>query len=218
MNNSTSLSRRLVFAAGCLLIAAGVAFAGKGIWIKAKAVVAQVLLDRAFSETIRTGKITKPWDWADTHPVARIRATRLGQSAIVLDGGSGEAMAFGPGHLAGTPQPGDPGTAVIAAHRDTHFRFLKNLKPGDALDITRSDGLTFRFKVTGTNIVRWDKPDIDVNASGRNLALATCWPFDATTRGLLRYVVHARIAASGRIVGQMTRTCGQMSPCGRKMR
>ena len=82
---------------------------------------------------------------------------------------------------------------MIAAHRDTHFQFLKHLRPGDPVSVTRHDGLKFRFEVTGSSIVRWDAPDIDVHAAGRNLALATCWPFDAKTRGPMRYVVHARV-------------------------
>lgn len=193
MRAAMPLPRRAMALIACLLIVAGVTLAGNGLWIKAKAIVAQVLLERAFAEAIHTGEPVKAWSWADTRPVARIRSPRLKESAIVLQGGSGEAMAFGPGHLTGTPRPGEPGTTVIAAHRDTHFRFLKHLRAGDAVDVTRDDGLRFTFHVTGTDIVRWDAPSIDVNAFGSNLVLATCWPFDAKTRGPLRYVVHARM-------------------------
>lgn len=194
MTSTLIAPRRLVTIACCLIIAIGLALTGKGLWIKAKAVLAQVLLERAFAETLKTGDPVKAWSWADTWPVARIRSDRLGRSEIVLAGGSGEALAFGPGHLAGTPRPGEPGTAVIAAHRDTHFSYLKQLRQGDVLSVVRDDGLRFQFEVSHSQIVRWDKPDIDINASGRNLALATCWPFGAKTRGPLRYVVHAQIA------------------------
>lgn len=187
------LSRRICLVVGLIALVLGLALTGNGLWIKAKAVVAQVLLERAFSEAVRTGAPVKAWRWADTRPVARIRSTRLGDSAIVLAGGSGEAMAFGPGHLSGTPRPGQPGTAVIAAHRDTHFRFLKHLRRGDELSIERDDGMRFQFQVSGYSIVRWDTPGIDVTADGRNLVLATCWPFEAKTAGPLRYVVHARM-------------------------
>ncbi|NNE24745.1 MAG: class GN sortase [Rhizobiales bacterium] len=187
------LARRVSLSFGLIAIILGLTLAGNGVWIKAKAVVAQVLLERAFAETVKTGVPIKAWRWADTRPVARIRSERLGDSAIVLAGGSGEAMAFGPGHLSGTPRPGQPGTAVIAAHRDTHFRFLKHLRRGDELSIERDDGMRFRFQVSGYNIVRWDTPGIDVTADGHNLVLATCWPFEAKTSGPLRYVVHAQM-------------------------
>lgn len=101
---------RLLTAA--FLLIAGFILIGQGGWIHAKALLAQHLLDRAFTQTIAAGTPAKPWPWADTWPVARIEATRLGESAIVLKGASGEALAFGPGHLDGTPQAGEAGTAV----------------------------------------------------------------------------------------------------------
>jgi sortase A len=166
---------------------------GEGFWIKAKAGLAQILLERAFIQSIATGAPVKPWSWADTWPMARISVPRLGVSSIALRGGSGQALAFGPGHLDGTPKPGERGTAVFAAHRDTHFRFLGDLKPGDEIKVTRDDGLTFTYEMTAAEIVRWDQSKIDAGAQGYNLALATCWPLDGTFRGPLRYVVHARL-------------------------
>jgi len=180
-----------------LSAALGLIFLGEGLWIKAKAELAQILLERAFTQSIVTGKPVKPWRWADTWPVARIRVPRLAVSSIVLAGGSGQALAFGPGHLDRTPLPGERGTAVFAAHRDTHFRFLGDLKPGDEIKVTPSDGLTFTYEMTAAEIVRWDRSNIDAQASGYNLALATCWPLDGTFSGPLRYVVHARLKPSG---------------------
>jgi sortase A len=176
----------------CLALA-GTWFMGEGLWIKAKAVLAQHLLERAFADTVATGQPVKPWGWADTWPVARVEVPRLGASAIVLHGGSGQAMAFGPGHLATTPEPGEAGTVVFAAHRDTHFAFLGGMKTGDRIKVTRRDGLTFTYRVTGSEVVRFDKSGIDAKAPGRHLALATCWPLDGSWRGPLRYVVHAEL-------------------------
>ncbi len=174
----------------------GIGLLGEGLWIKAKAGLAQILLDRAFAESIATGKPVKPWGWADTWPVARIAVPRLRTSAIALAGGSGQALAFGPGHLAQTPKPGERGTTVYAAHRDTHFRFLGDLKIGDEIKVTRDDGITFTYEMTGAEIVRWDQSRIDAGAVGYNLALATCWPLDGQLGGPLRYVVHARLKPS----------------------
>ena len=83
---------------------------GQGLWIHAKAMLAQILLERAFAETLATGHVVKPWSWADTWPIARIDVPRLGQHAIVLHGSSGQALAFGPGHVEGTPDAGEFGT------------------------------------------------------------------------------------------------------------
>jgi sortase A len=172
----------------------GLILFGQGVWIHAKALLAQVLLERAFAASLASGAPIKPWSWADTWPVARIEVPRLHASKIALAGASGQALAFGPGHVERTPEAGEPGTAVYAAHRDTSFAFLADVRIGDEIRVTRHDGRTFRFRVTGTSVVRWDASGIAVDADGRNLVLATCWPLDATVAGPLRYLVHAELA------------------------
>ena len=181
------------FAAAAVTALAGLVLLGQGAYIHAKALVAQVLLERAFSATIESGREVKPWPWADTWPVARIAVKRLDASAIVLAGSSGQALAFGPGHVEQTPDAGERGIAVYAAHRDTHFRFLKDVVTGDEIAVTRNDGRTFRYRVTGTAVVRFDQSGIDPLAQGRGLVLSTCWPFDAATQGPLRYLVQAEM-------------------------
>jgi sortase A len=174
-----------------LLALFGTILFGQGAYIHAKALLAQVLLERAFDETIATGRSTKPWGWADTWPVARIEVRRIGASAIVLKGSSGQALAFGPGHLETTPDAGERGTAVYSAHRDTHFRFVKDIAIGDEIVVTRSDGRTFAFRATAAEVVRFDAPGIDPQADGHELVLSTCWPFDGVTPGPMRYVLRA---------------------------
>ncbi len=173
----------------------GLTLIGQGLWIHAKALVAQALLERAFVQTLATGKNVKPWSWADTWPVARIDIPRLGRSAIVLSGSSGQALAFGPGHVERTPDAGQPGTAVYAAHRDTHFAFIGDVRMGDEIRVTRRDGAVFRYRVASTSIVRWDASGIDPQAPGSTLVLATCWPLHAQTAGPLRYLVQAELTS-----------------------
>jgi sortase A len=174
-----------------LLALAGLVLFGQGAYVHAKALVAQVLLKRAFSETIAGNRNVKPWPWADTWPVARIEIERLGASAIVLEGSSGQALAFGPGHVELTPEAGERGVAIYSAHRDTHFRFLKDVRIGDEILVTRRDGKKFRYRIDGTSVVRFDASGIDPLTNGHELVLSTCWPLDAITSGPLRYVVHA---------------------------
>ena len=174
-----------------LLALAGLILFGQGAYIHANARVAQVLLERAFEKTIATGRETKPWSWADTWPVARIEVKRLHASTIVLAGSSGQALAFGPGHVERTPDAGERGVAVYSAHRDTHFAFLKNVVVGDEINVMRSDGKQFHFRVDATSVVRFDSSGIDPLAGGHELVLSTCWPFDALTQGPERYLVHA---------------------------
>jgi sortase A len=178
-----------LFALFSLLIAAGLL--GKSLWITAKAELAQVLLHRAFTQSMVSGDIVKPWSWADTWPVAEIKIPRIGADAIVLSGSTSEALAFGPTWLTDTARPGNPGTAVLAAHRDTHFAFLKDVERRDMISITRTDGLTFHYRVTNMRVAQWNTSGIDRHAKGHHLVLSTCWPFDAMERGTERYIVEA---------------------------
>ena len=170
---------------------AGLLLFGHGGYIHAKAILAQVLLERAFTESIASHHPVKPWSWADTWPVARIEVKRLHASTIVLAGSSGQALAFGPGHVELTPDAGERGVAVYSAHRDTHFRFLRNVLVGDEIDVTRNDGETFRYRADATAVVRYDESGIDPLTAGYELVLTTCWPFDALTPGPERYILHA---------------------------
>ena len=169
----------------------GLILFGQGAYIHAKALVAQMLLERAFTKSIATGHPVKPWRWADTWPVARIEVKRLHTSAIALAGSSGQALAFGPGHVEQTVDAGEPGIAVYSAHRDTHFRFLKDVTIGDEIDVTRSDGKIFRYRADRSAVVRFDQSGIDPLTNRYELVLSTCWPFDALTSGPERYLLHA---------------------------
>src|SRR5258708_31908237 len=75
---------RLSPATAAALALAGLWLIGDALYFHAKAMVAQVLLDRAFAAEVASGTIVKPWSWADTWPVARIEAPRLAAHAIVL--------------------------------------------------------------------------------------------------------------------------------------
>ena len=175
------------------LALAGLILFGQGAYIHAKALLAQVLLQRAFAETIATGRDTKPWSWADTWPVARIEVKRLSASTIVLAGSSGQALAFGPGHVELTANAGERGVAVYSAHRDTHFRFLKDVRIGDVIEVTRRDGNVFRYLADSHSVVRFDQFGIDPSSHEYELVLSTCWPFDAVTPGPDRYLLHATL-------------------------
>ena len=185
------MTKILRFILPLLLAVVGLILFGQGAYIHAKSLVAQVLLERAFENTLATGEATKPWSWADTWPVARIEVKRLHARAIVLAGSSGQALAFGSGHVEHTPDAGERGVAVYSAHRDTHFAFLKNVVIGDEIDVTRHDGRTFRYRVDKTSVVRFDASGIDPLVDEHELVLSTCWPFDAMTQGPERYLVHA---------------------------
>lgn len=170
----------------------GFLFIGKGTYIHAKAELAQLLLETAWSETLNGRKEVKPWPWADTWPVARLSAPHLGISRIVLAGASGSSLAFGPGHLFNSAQPGESGNIIISGHRDTHFTFLQNLKYGDTLQLQSADKQIKNYQVNKIFIIDKSKTNVIPTDLSDRLMLITCYPFDAIRAGgPLRYIVIA---------------------------
>ena len=156
------------------------------LYIEAKAVLAQALLERAWSRTAAASGARdhrRPWPWADTWPVARLSVPRLGEHWIVLAGASGRTLAFGPGHLDGTALPGDPGHSVVAGHRDTQFAALGALRLGDVLTVETPERREVRYRVRDMEIVERGAGTALAPRSADTLTLVTCWPFDAVVPG-----------------------------------
>lgn len=160
-------------------------------WIPLKAELAQALLERAWVRAEEGVDRPVPWPWADTWPVARLRLAG-GEPLVVLAGASGRTLAFGPGHLDGSARPGEGGNVVIAGHRDTHFRALRELEPGDRLELRAPDGTVRLYRVARAAVVHHTDATALAPTAAPRLTLVTCWPFDALhPGGPLRYVVVA---------------------------
>jgi sortase A len=190
-------ARRARGTALAALLALGAVSITAGVWLPLKAALAEELLNRAWSAARQSGERVKPWPWADTWPVARLSlppAARTGP-LIVLAGATGRGLAFAPGLLDGSAQPGEPGVAVIAAHRDTHFRALARLSLGDRFEIERADGARFVYTITSIEVIDTRTDSLRLDAGESVVALVTCYPFDALVPGgTLRYVVTGDLA------------------------
>jgi len=166
---------------------------GHGAYIPAKAWLAQELMLRAWHRASAGVDRPAPWPWADTWPVARLSARSGAVDLIVLSGGSGRTLAFGPGHLSASSLPGEPGNSVIAGHRDTHFNFLRNVELGELVTVETIDGRQHAYKVVGIDIVDSRRGSLLLDTDEAFLSLVTCYPFEAREAGgPLRYVVTAK--------------------------
>ena len=113
---------------------------------------------------------------------------------IVLAGGSGRTLAFGPGHLSASALPGQRGNAVIAGHRDTHFNFLQRLAVGEPLAVETASGESHLYQVVNVDVVDSRRSSLLLDTEDSMLSLVTCYPFDALEPGgPMRYVVTARM-------------------------
>lgn len=170
----------------------GIVWFSQGVYIQAKALLAQQLLQSAWQETLKARVQVKPWSWADTWPVARLTVASQAVDMIILEGASGSSLAFAPGHLQGTAAPGDPGISLISAHRDTHFSFLRHLKLGDSMRVQNSRGEISEYEVMSMTIKDASEVPIPQQTSNRAIMLVTCYPFDSLRAGgNLRYIVYA---------------------------
>lgn len=163
-----------------------------GLYIKIKAMVAQHLLQRAWSETVAEGVPVKPWPWADTWPVARLQVERLGVDCIILEGDSGEVLAFGPGHLSQSAKPAAAGNCALVGHRDTDFSFLEDIEKGDMLVLQNKEGEKRSYQVVSTLIKDYRELLLEETVTPW-LTLITCYPFRAVNPGGdKRFVVFAK--------------------------
>jgi sortase A len=173
-----------------VFLAVGMWKIGEGSWIYAKARLAQVLLERAWTRALAGETQVTPWPWADTWPVGRLRVPSEHIDLIVLSGAYGRTLAFGPAFVESSSLPGTGGTTVLTGHRDTHFAFLRRLKEGDDITIDTPDGRSIGYRVHESRIVDARTDAIRLDGNEEKLILLTCYPFDAILAGgPLRYLV-----------------------------
>ena len=115
------------------------------------------LLERAFAETVATGARREALVLGRHLAGRPHRGARSGQRHRA-GRRSGQALAFGPGHVERTPARRRARHRGLSAHRDTHFRFLKDVALGDEITVTRRDGRTVRYRADRSSIVRFDGP------------------------------------------------------------
>ena len=123
-------------------------------------------------------------------PLAVLRISKVHLEAPVLEGTDDLVLDRGVGHIAGTVRPGEVGNIGIAGHRDGFFRVLKDVRPGDTIELeTPNRADTFVVQ----QIVLVDPNDVSVlqPQSVESLTLVTCYPFYYVGSAPQRYIVQA---------------------------
>lgn len=165
------------------IIVSGLSVLTWGLWIPTKAALAQHLLNMAW-ERSQGGEVgVRPWPWADILPAFRLSLPGQDRSFVVLNNSSGEALAFGPGHVGSSKQPGEAGVVVIGGHRDTHFSILREMEIGDPIFIEDTQGKRYAYSVMKIAVRHKDEVKIIVGVQNQFLVLATCFPFEGVVPG-----------------------------------
>jgi LPXTG-site transpeptidase (sortase) family protein len=107
-------------------------------------------------------------------PVAHLLIPRIGLDAIVLEGVDGDELNADPGHVPGSALPGEPGNAVISAHRDRHFSHFGELQLGDTVT-TETLGRRTQWVIVARRVIDKDAPAL-FRTTDPTLTLTTCWP------------------------------------------
>lgn len=140
--------------------------------------------------------------------LGRVEIPRLNLSAIVREGVDAKTLSIAVGHVPSTALPGQVGNFAIAAHRDTLFRALKDIRKDDLVTFQSQDG-TYKYQVIATKIVR--PSDVTVLRSdgggiiseneeltqpadkNRLLTMITCYPFYYVGSAPKRFIVEAEL-------------------------
>jgi sortase A len=128
--------------------------------------------------------------------VGRVEIPRLGVSAIILEGVESSTLRRGVGHIPETPLPGGSGNVGLAAHRDSFFRALRDIRKNDTVKVKTLAG-TYRYQVEWTKVVEPEQTEVlaaDITA-GPELTLVTCYPFNYVGSAPHRFIVRARQVA-----------------------
>jgi sortase A len=126
----------------------------------------------------------------DGTSIGEILIPRLGLAAMVVQGESSAILRHAVGHLADTALPGEMGNVVLAGHRDTFFRPLKDVRAGDAITLRTRDG-DHEYLVESTAVVPPTAVDVLEPTGGRTLTLITCFPFSYVGAAPNRFIVRA---------------------------
>ncbi len=175
-----------------LLLVGGGCLAFEGLKIELKAKVGQILLNRAWENTLETGKEQRPWSGFDGSLVFRLTVPKYKVDQVVLKGTSGQNLAWGPSYHVESSLPEEKGPTVISSHRDSHGIFIKNMQIGDVIKLQDHHKNWHTYAVEDLFILDVNKENVALNPNDDRLLLVTCYPFEAVFSGTpLRYVVSA---------------------------
>jgi sortase A len=123
--------------------------------------------------------------------IGRIEIPRLGLSAMVRHGDDAGTLTKAVGHLPRTSLPGQPGNVVLAGHRDTFYRKLRDIRKDDTITFTTLNG-KFHYTVESMDVVDPDYTQALKSSPYPTLTLVTCYPFTYIGNAPRRFVVRAR--------------------------
>ncbi|MCC6264819.1 MAG: sortase [Bryobacterales bacterium] len=131
-----------------------------------------------------------------SQPLGMLSIARIHLKSPVFAGTDERTLSRAAGWIKGTAPPGSAGNVGIAAHRDTLFRPLRNIKPGDEVDYYSPSGVHV-YQVVWTRIVKPSDVYVLDGTKVPSLTLVSCYPFYYIGSAPYRFIVRAE-AVGGR--------------------
>jgi len=141
-------------------------------------------------------------------PLAVVRIPKIRLEVPVLPGTDDRTLDRGVGHIDDPALPGADGNSGIAGHRDGFFRGLKDIVPGDEIELETIKGKEI-YRVDRTWVVNPEDVTVLDPTLTRSLTLVTCYPFYYVGAAPQRFIVRA-VLAGNRSVGVLP--VGRRSP------
>ena len=123
-------------------------------------------------------------------PLAVLRVPKIRLEVAVLPGTDDVTLNRAVGHIDDTALPGTDGNSGIAGHRDGFFRGLKDIAPGDAIELETLRGKEM-YRVERTWVVSPEDVSVLTATPTRSLTLVTCYPFYHVGPAPQRFIVRA---------------------------
>jgi len=169
------------------LVAAGSAFALAGVGFGIAGWAGQRNAQARWDQNEATQQATGA-NWS-----LRLAFPAQNKSFIVRDGATETNLLLGPARAEWSGVPGTVGNTIIAAHRDTHFRVLKDVRKNEVISVRREDGRTFRYRIVKLQIVSAEDDEFYQATSRDVLTLVTCYPFYYLGPAPKRFIVRAEL-------------------------
>jgi sortase A len=204
--HATPPARRGVRRLERLLLVVGCVCLGYYGYVSAESALYQAVENRELDAILASAPATPPspvtspvvrrrMPPANGASMGRIEIPRLDVSAVIRAGSDARTLRLAVGYIPGTALPGEGGNIGLAAHRDTFFRRLSDIRTGDEIRIVTPEG-TFVYQVQRTNIVQPKDTWVLNDTPEPALTLVTCYPFNYVGSAPQRFIVRAALQPS----------------------
>ncbi len=155
------------------------------------------------ARTTHRGTVSTPGRPHLGQALAQLRIAAAGVDDVIVEGARPADLKKGPGHIASTVLPGQPGAFAVSGHRTTYsspFYHLDRLHTGDRIAVSTATAV-YTYAVTGSTVVPPDDTAVLRDVAGPHgpqptIVLTTCTP---------AYSATSRLAVFGRLTA--TSTC-----------